>query len=118
MTTAKYAYVAAGIAGVALWVATSHLTGRLEAWDAAEYWSLTYPLGIVVAGALAYVAPHTGAWRLGLVLMVAQAVTLAVMARSFGLLPLGLVLFTILSIPPAAIATVASAVAQRRRAGA
>ena len=75
------------------------LTGRREAWDAAAYWTMAYPAGIVVSAVLGYLATDR-AWRWGLVLMLAQAVTLAVLARDFGLLPLGLVLFGVLALPP------------------
>lgn len=111
----KSAYVVAVLVGLALWTTTALLTGRREAWDSSLYWSLAYPMGVAAAGVLGYVAPHRGAWRLGLAMTTAQAATLALTARSFGLLPLGLVLFAILSIPPAGLATIASLAAQRRR---
>jgi len=105
--------LAAGV-GALLWAATSLLTGRREAWDAAQYWSYAYPAGIAAAAGIAYTNPVPRAWRIGLTLMVAQAVTLAVMARSFTLLPLGLIVFAVLAIPPALAANMASRWGMRR----
>lgn len=82
----RAAYAIAAVSGVVLWLGTSELTGRREAWHAAQYWLFAYPLGAVAAGGLA-----------------------------FGLLPLGLVMFTLLAVLPATAATLASAVATNRR---
>ena len=97
--SARSAMVAAALAGALLWAATAAVTGRREAWDAAAYWTVAYPAGIVISGVLGYVATERP-WRWGAALMLAQAVTLAVMARDASLLPLGLVLFGVLAIPP------------------
>ena len=35
-----------------LWVATTVVSGRREAWDSPLYWSAAYPLGIAIAGVL------------------------------------------------------------------
>jgi hypothetical protein len=95
----RSAYLTASGVGVVLWLAASAAGGRREAWDSPFYWTLAYPIGIVLAGAIGFLAPERP-WRWGLALMLAQAVTLAVMSNSFGLLPLGLVLFGVLAIPP------------------
>lgn len=105
--SAHSALVIAGVAGVLLWTGTTLLTGRREAWDAAAYWTMAYPAGIVVSAVLGYLATDR-AWRWGLVLMLAQAVTLAGLARDFGLLPLGLVLFGVIALPPMLAATLAA----------
>lgn len=94
----RWAMVLSLVAGAVLWVATTALTGRREAWDASAYWTVTYPLGLLVAGLLGWLAPDR-AWRWGLALMVAQAITMAILSREFGLLPLGLILFGVLAIP-------------------
>lgn len=107
-------YVLSAVCGAALWLATSALTGRREAWDSSGYWSAAYPLGIVVVALIAYYVPDR-AWRWGLSLMLAQAVTLAVSTGEFGLLPLGLVMFGLLSLPPIAVAVLASRAGLRRR---
>jgi hypothetical protein len=97
-----YALVAAG--GALLWVLTSLISGRPEAWDAPFYWTVSYPLAILLAGVVGYLAPHR-AWRWGLVVMLVQALVMVVTSSgSFGLLPLGLLLLGVLSLPATALA--------------
>jgi len=97
--SARSAGVIAAAAGVLLWTGTTMLTGRREAWDAALYWALAYPAGIVVSAILGFLATERP-WRWGAAVMLAQAVALAVLARDFSLLPLGLILFGVLAVPP------------------
>lgn len=107
LSTDNWGYLLAAMAGIVLWLATTLLSGRTEAWDSPLYWSVTYPLSIVVSGILGYFFPERS-WRWGLVVMLAQAVTLALAASSFGLLPLGLVMFAVLAVPPMAVARFAA----------
>lgn len=101
--TSTQAYLAAAISGAILWQMAAAFGGRREAWDSSLYWTVAYPLGMIVAGALGYLHSEKP-WRWGLALMLAQAVVLAVAAASFGLLPLGLIMFSILSLPVMAVA--------------
>lgn len=109
----KQAYAAAAVGGAILWLATNIVSGQTEAWDASLYWTVAYPLGIVGAGALGYLAPDRP-WRWGLALMLVQALALAITASSFGLLPLGLILFAILAVPPAGLAAIGAWFRRRR----
>jgi len=111
--SARAAYLSAVLAGAGLWLATTALSGRREAWDSSLYWSAAYPLAIAAGGMLGYLAPDRP-WRWGLVVMLAQAVTLAGLASSFGLLPLGLVMFAVLAVPPMIAARLAAGVRMRR----
>jgi hypothetical protein len=86
------------VSGAVLWVATTTLTGRREAWDAPVYWTVTYPIGLVISAILGYLS-RDRPWRWGMALMLAQAVMMAALAREFGLLPLGLILFGVLAVP-------------------
>lgn len=108
----KWAFVLAALAGAALWLVTSSLSGRHEAWDAPMYWSATYPAAILVSGLLGYLSVD-GAWRWGLVIMLAQAVTMALVSSDFGLLPLGLIMFAILAVPPMLVARFAAGLRSR-----
>ena len=108
----RQAYGVAAASGVALWVLTTVISGRREAWDASLYWTLAYPVGVVIAGILGYLAWERP-WRWGLTLMLVQALTLAVTAASFGLLPLGLILFGILALPPIGVAAIAARFGRR-----
>jgi hypothetical protein len=111
--TSRTPYLVAAIAGAAVWLATSLLTGRREAWDAGAYWLYAYPLAVLMAGVIGYLAPASSAWGIGLSLTLAQAVVLAFASRSFTLLPLGLVLFGILALPLVAVAAVARSIGRR-----
>ena len=71
-TTDTQPYLIALLGGAALWLLTSLISGRAEAWDAPMYWTVTYPLAILLAGVLGYRAPRR-AWRWGLVVMLVQA---------------------------------------------
>lgn len=109
------AYIVAAIGGATLWIATSAISGRNEAWDSPLYFPVTYPLAIAFAGVLGYLFPHK-AWRWGLTIMLVQAVVLAFTARSFGLMPIGLILFGILALPPIVAAKVMAAIRNRGEA--
>ena len=62
-------YLIAAVVGGGLWLATGYLAGRREAWDAAEYWMMAYPAGLVVSAAVGYFAPARSPWGFGLALM-------------------------------------------------
>jgi hypothetical protein len=110
-------YLIAIIGGISLWLLTSLISGRAEAWDAPMYWTVTYPLAILLAGVLGYRAPRR-AWRWGLAVMLVQApVLLLTSGGSMGLLPLGLALFAILALPAVAAATFGAKIRGRRSGG-
>jgi peptidoglycan/LPS O-acetylase OafA/YrhL len=100
----RKAYLVCLSGGTLLWLLTAALTGRSEAWDSPYYWSLAYPLSILLAGVVAYHAPRR-AWRWGLAVMLVQALVMVLTSGgAFGLLPLGLLLFGVLSLPAMALA--------------
>lgn len=101
------AWLIAFVGGAALWLAAAALSGRREAWDSSLYWTVAYPLSIVLAGVLAYHVPERP-WRWGLAVMLAQAVVLVFTGGGFGLLPLGLILFSLLALPAIAVAAMAA----------
>ena len=112
-TTDTQPYLIAILGGAALWLLTSLISGRAEAWDAPMYWTVTYPLAILLAGVLGYRAPRR-AWRWGLAVMLVQApVMMLTSGGSMSLLPLGLALFAILSLPAIAAATLGAKIRMR-----
>lgn len=109
----RKAYLVCLGGGAVLWLLTTLLTGRSEAWDSPYYWSLVYPMSILLAGIVAYHAPRR-AWRWGLAVMLVQALVMVVTSGgSFGLLPLGLLLFGVLSLPAMALAVLVAMVRTR-----
>jgi peptidoglycan/LPS O-acetylase OafA/YrhL len=102
---ASFAYAVAIAGGAILWLATVVMSGRTEAWDSPSYWTVTYPLAILLAGYLGYKSPEKP-WRWGLTVMFVQAVVLAISSSSYGLLPLGLILFGVLALPAIGLAQI------------
>lgn len=107
------AYVIAIVGGVILWLATSIVSGRTEAWDSALYWVAAYPSALLLAGILGYLAPKKP-WRWALTVMLVQAFVLAITASGFGLLPLGLIVFAFLALPLIAVSHMAAGIRNRR----
>lgn len=103
----KPAYAIAIVAGAVLWTLTAALGGRTEPWDSPLYWSVAYPLAILLAGALGYVFPQRP-WRWAVVLMFMQAAVMLFSGSGFGLLPLGLIFLAVLSLPAVAFAAFAA----------
>jgi hypothetical protein len=113
LTTDRQAYLIAILGGASLWLLTSLISGRSEAWDAPMYWSVTYPLAILLAGVLGYRAPQR-AWRWGWAVMLVQApVMLLTSGGSMSLLPLGLALFGVLALPAVFVASIGGRVRWR-----
>jgi hypothetical protein len=110
-------YLIALLGGISLWLITSLISGRAEAWDAPMYWTVTYPLAILLAGVLGYRAPRR-AWHWGLAVMLVQApVLMLTPGSSMSPLPLGLTLFAILSLPAIAASTFGAKIRGRRSGG-
>lgn len=108
-------YVALG-GGALLWLGTAAVSGRGEAWDSPLYWSITYPLCLLLAGALAYLEP-VRPWRWALAVMLVQPlVMLLTSGSSLSLLPLGLIMFAILALPPILVARAVAWLRLRQRA--
>lgn len=92
------AYVIALVSSLALWTATSALSGRREPWDWAGYWTISYPIALLLAGALGSLFPQRP-WRWALVVIFSQLIVMLVGGSGLGLLPLGLILLGVLSLP-------------------
>jgi peptidoglycan/LPS O-acetylase OafA/YrhL len=100
-------------AGAAVWILASIVGGRREAWDSDAYWTVGYPLALLVSGALGYRFPER-AWRWALAVFAGQFVAMVVRNGEIGgLAPLGLALFAIFALPAVAVAMVASRMRRR-----
>jgi len=108
----SWAWSVAIIGGALLWVLTAAISGRREAWDAPLYWSVTYPLSIVLAGGLAYRVPEKP-WRWGVAVMLAQAMAMAVSGAGLSLLPMGLIMFGVLALPLIVVARLLASIRLR-----
>ena len=108
----KIAYMLALIGGAVLWQATATISDKSEAWDDSVYWSVTYPLSILLAGWLGYQFPEKP-WRWGCATMFGQAGVMMLFNSGFGLLPLGLILFGLLALPAAVFAQIIARIRSR-----
>ena len=106
-----YALAAGG--GFAVCFAIAQATGRREAWDAGEYFSLGIPLMCVIVFALAWFWPRH-AWRWTLTMAAGQATALALGGGSLSLWPLAVIAMTVVSIPQFVTGLVAARLSLRR----
>ena len=109
-------YYLAAVGGALLWIVTSAVSDRSEAWDSPAYWAVTYPLSIALAGVLGYIEPSR-AWRWGFVTVVVQLpVMMLTSGNSWSLLPLVAALFCVLSLPAIVAAVTCARLRSRRNA--
>ncbi len=99
--------------GVMLWTLIAAIGGRAEPWDSPLYWSIGYPLAIVLAGVLGYVFPLRP-WRWAMTLMFMQGAIMLFGGSGLGLLPLGLIMLLLLSLPAVALASLGARLSRRR----
>jgi hypothetical protein len=102
------------IGGLLLWTLTAFFGHRQEPWDAATYWTIAYPLAILLSAALAALYPARP-WRWAVTVIFSQLLVMIAGGSDFSLLPLGLVLLALLSLPAIAAATLAAWLRTRLR---
>jgi hypothetical protein len=96
----RQATIAISIAmGVVLELGVHALSGRQEAWDSAQYWTVGIPAVLLlslVVGALS----QRGSWRWTALVVPAQVLTMMLRSGELGgLWPVAVVLSTVLSLP-------------------
>ncbi|MDP1673993.1 MAG: hypothetical protein Q8L65_12900 [Burkholderiales bacterium] len=106
-------YTLAAVSGFAVCFAIAQATGRREAWDATEYFSIGIPLMFVIVFVLAWHWPRR-AWRWALAMAVGQAAALAVCGNSLSLWPLAIIAMTVVSVPQFVAGLIAARLSSRR----
>ncbi len=106
-----YALAAGG--GFAVCLAIAQATGRREAWDAGEYFSIGIPLMCVIVFALAWHWPRWP-WRWTLAMAAGQATALALGGNSLSLWPLAIIAMTVVSVPQFVAGQIAARLSPRR----
>jgi len=87
------------LTGVALELGIHALSGRREAWDSGQYWTIGLPLAAVVSVAIGFLSQRAD-WIWTLVVVPSQVMTMVLRGGAGGgLWPLTLVLSSILSAP-------------------
>jgi hypothetical protein len=108
--TAAFVSIATGIL---LELGIHVLSGRREAWDSPQYWTVGLPLAAVVALLLGFLSRGT-AWRWSVLVVPSQVTTMMVRSGEIsGLWPLMLILASILSAPFVVAAWIGSRLRRR-----
>jgi hypothetical protein len=98
LTTSAVAVIAV-LTGVALELGVHALSGRREAWDSAQFWTLGLPGALIVSAVLGRLARGRD-WRWTLAVAPSQVLTMMIRSGDLGgLWPLTVALSTILSAP-------------------
>ena len=106
-------YVISFIAGLAICLFITVTSGRREAWDAPEYFTIGIPAMCLVIFALSYFFPQC-AWRWALSMAIGQSVAMVLGGGSASLWPLAMIAMTVVSVPQFIVAMVASGIAKKR----
>jgi hypothetical protein len=88
----------AAAGGFAVCYAVMRVSGRGEAWDAPEYFSIGIPLMCVIVFVLAWLRPRHP-WRWTLAMAAGQAGALALGGGSLSLWPLAVIAMAVVSLP-------------------
>jgi hypothetical protein len=114
MLSKRTTILVAVLTGVALEWGIHALSGRREAWDSAEYWTLGLPVALAVSLVLGYLSRRTD-WLWTLIVAPSQVATMMVRGGEVGnLWPLTLAASAILSTPFVVAAFVGSRFRRKR----
>lgn len=91
--------IASLFTGAALEIGVQAASGRREAWDSTEYWTIGLPLALAASFALGFLS-RGSAWRWTWTIVPSQVLTMIVRSGELGgLWPLAVALSAILSAP-------------------
>jgi hypothetical protein len=95
----KIMYLISALIGICYWTIMTKITGKIEAWDSAAYFTTGLLIFIFFNFTLGFISPEK-AWRWGLVSTLSQLIAMLFINNEIGpLLIVGLITFAILSIP-------------------
>jgi hypothetical protein len=101
------------LTGVGLELGIYAISGRREAWDSTQYWTIGLPLAVVASLAIGYLSRHTD-WAWTILVVPSQVTTMMVRSGEIGSLwPLAALVSAFLSLPFVAAAVVGSALRPR-----
>jgi hypothetical protein len=100
------------VAGLAICLLITVTSGRKEAWDAPEYFTIGIPLMCLVIFAISCKFPQR-AWRWALCMAIGQSVAMVLGGGSASLWPLAIIAMTVVSLPQLITALVASRIAKK-----
>lgn len=91
-------YILGFAAGFGVCFTIAKISGRREAWDAPEYFTVGIPVMCAVVFALSYLRPER-VWRWPLSMAIGQSLAMAIHGGDLTLWPLSIIAMTICSIP-------------------
>ncbi len=106
-------YAVSFVAGLAVCLSITLVSGRKEAWDAPVYFSIGVPVMCVVIFAISYRFPRR-TWRWALGMAVGQSVAIMMGGGSASLWPLAIIAMTVVSLPQFVVAMIAGRIAKKR----
>lgn len=102
------------------WLAVAAGAGVGEPWDTAGYWTIWYPVSLLLAACGGYIVGRgtrkNTSWAAGAIVTLAQLPVMGLGAGTSGLWPAGLLVLLVLAIPAMALAALAGWVAHRKKA--
>ena len=99
MISRRITIVLSVLTGVALELSVHAMSGRREAWDSAEFWTIGLPLAALFSAAIGYLSQRSD-WVWTFLVAPGQVMTMMARSGEFGnLWPLALILAAILSTP-------------------
>ena len=84
--------------GAVLWSAIAMFGERREPWDAASFWTVGYPLSLMLVAAIGELYPRR-TWRWAAGVTFAQIPVMIARGADFTLLPLGMIMLAVLALP-------------------
>ncbi len=106
-------YAVSFIAGLAICLFITVISGRREAWDSPLYFMVGVPAMCLVIFVLGYRFPQR-AWRWALSMAIGQSVAMVLGGGSASLWPLAIIAMTVVSIPQFVVTMIASGIAKNR----
>lgn len=104
------------LVSLAYWQLISGVLNVDEPWDSPAYWTIAYPLSLVLSAGFGAVAQRNG-WLAGIVVTLAQLPVVLLNSGLGPLLPIGVVLTLFLALPAAAASAFSSWCLKKLRAG-
>jgi hypothetical protein len=106
-------YAVSFITGLAICLFITLTSGRREAWDSPEYFTIGIPTMCLVMFVISYRFPQR-AWRWALSMAIGQSVAMVLGGGSASLWPLAMIAMTIVSLPQFIVAMITSGIAKKR----
>lgn len=102
--------------GTCFWLIVCMVGETPEPWDAENYWTVAYPVSVLLAGIIGFRFDRRG-WLVGTVLTLSQFPVMLALAGADGMSAFGLALLGVLAIPVTIVSAAASWIGRRRRQG-